>query len=165
MYFRVSLQYPKRAWVSQVCQKKPKRHIKTPPFLKGKATFAFQTILETYPLAHYLRDMLYLCIYIYILYICIPVWCTTRSNVRIACWQPFPKTRMKVHKLQLVITMRFEGSYRPRLFIEKVGPRECAGGILPRSNQLRLGKLNKFATTLKVKLGLHRITKKDNLDP
>lgn len=86
MYFRVSLQYPKRTLVSQVCQKKPKRHIKTPPFLKGKATFAFQTILETYPLAHYLRDILYLYnIYIYMYAL----------NVRIAWRQPFPRNETR----------------------------------------------------------------------
>ena len=46
--------------------------------------------------------------------------------MRIACRQPFPKIRLEVHKLQLVIAMRFEGSDRPGLFIEKVGPREYA---------------------------------------
>ena len=47
----------------------------------------------------------------------------------IAFGLPFPKTRLEVRKLQVVIAMRFEGSYRPRLLIEKVGPREYACGL------------------------------------
>lgn len=148
MYFRVSLQYPKRTLVSQVCQKKPKRHIKTPPFLKGKATFAFQTILETYPLAHYLRDILYPCININIYTYIYPFDVQQGQMCELLAGCPSTEMRLEVHKLQLVIPMRFEGSYRPRLFIEKVGPRECAGGILPMSNQLRFGNLNKFAQKL-----------------
>lgn len=156
MYFRVSLQYPKRAWVSQVCQKKPKRHIKTPPFLKGKATFAFQTILETYPLAHYLRDMLYLYIYMY------PCLMYNKAKCENCMLAALPQNKNGGSQVTTCHHHEVRGQLSPAP-IYREGRAEGMRCWNPsRSNQLRLGKLNKSATTLKVKLGLHRITKKEN---